>query len=486
MAEGKKKPPSSIGLLLHGEFIDKKTKKKVSIIGGPLNWMSANDMDIGPVVAAIAGSLLLISLFILGVSFGQVLSVFFALTPVWLPIILFLLFFNKWSDMVGTAFALAQGRTTLRLRLPQEVFKSPEAMEFVISQIHNTANPDNLMQTYLDGKRPLPFSFEIVSIGGEVRFYVNVQTKPTRDAIEAALYAQYPGIEVIEETVDYAAEIPLDFEKEDYELMSFHMGKKGDSEMPIKTYIDYGLDKLPKEEEKVDPITPMLEVLASIKPYERVFIQIVARSFRKSSFKNGQLMMGEGDDWTKAASAKINEIMNRDPKKKTPLGMKSGGDEEDERGQMAMLTAGERDTIAAIERNMSKYAFSTSIRWMYITKKGKFNGAVINPIIRSFSQYDMIGRNQIGVRWRTDAGYKDYVPGQKKLVAAWKKQELKEYRRRVIFPKNASGEPKIFTAEELATMFHMPGKVALTPTLDRVPSTRGEAPANLPVGELPS
>lgn len=487
MAEEKKKPPSSLGLLLSGKFIDASGKKKVPVIGSLLKWMSSNDMDYGPLVAAIGFLLLAVSLIIFGVSLGQVLSVFFVLTPLWLPIVLFLLFYEKWMEVVGTSFSLSQGRTTLRLRLPQDVFKSPEAMEFVISQIHNTANPDNLMQTYLDGKRPLNFSFEIVSIGGEIRFYVNTPTKKTKNALEANLYAQYPGIEVMEDPIDYAAEIPLDFEKEDFELMSFHMGKKRDQELPIKTYIDYGLDKLPKEEEKLDPITPMLEVLAGIKPYERVFVQIIAKSFRKDSFKNGQLTLAEGPDWTAGAEKMINKIMNRDPKKKVPLGMKdeNGGDD-DERGQMAMLTMGEKDTIAAIERNMSKYAYKTAIRWMYITKKGKFDGDIINPIIRSFSQYDMIGRNEIGVRWRTDFGYKTVIPGGKqKELKALKKQELKEYRLRAFYPKNGAGGSKIFTTEELATMFHMPGKVALTPTLDRVPSTRGEAPANLPTGSIP-
>lgn len=469
-------------MLLHGELVDKETKKKVPILGHIWSWMGGNDMDYGPLAAGVASGLLLLSLFVFGVSLGQVLSVFFALTPVWLPILLFYLFFQKWMEMVGSAFALAQGRTSLRLRLPQEVLKSPEAMEVVISQIHNTANPDNLFQTYIDGKRPLPFSFEIVSIGGEVRFYVNVQSKPTRNAIEAALYSQYPGVEVVEEEVDYAAEIPLDYEEE-YELMSFHMGKKRDGELPIKTYIDYGLDKMPKEEEKLDPITPMLEVLSTIKPHERVFIQIIATSFRKSSFKNGQLMLGEGDDWTAKVVKKINDMMNRDPKTRLPKVTKKGENGEDL--VSSALTSGERDTISAMERQMTKYAFKTAIRWMYITKKGKFNAGIINPVIRSFSQYDMIGRNEIGVRWRTDMGYKDYVPGQKKAIAALKKQELKEYRRRSILPKNGAGEPKIFTAEELATMFHLPGRVALTPTLDRVPSARGEAPANLPIGELP-
>lgn len=455
-------------------------------VGATIKWMGGQDLDYGPIAAMISFSLLVIGLAVFGVSAGQILSVFFALTPIWLPALLFYIFFNKWMDMVGAAFSLNQGRTTLRLRLPPEVFKSPEAMEFVIAQIHNTASPDNLMQTYLDGKRPLPFCFEIASIGGEVRFYVNVPTKKTKDAFEANIYAQYPGIEVIEEAVDYAAEIPVDYESEDYQVMSFHMGKKKDGVMPIKTYIDFGMDKLPKEEEKVDPITPMIEVMANIKPYERVFMQIVARSFRVDSFKNGQMTVGEGPDWTKGAEEEINKVMNRDPKKKIPLSMKGEqGEDGDERGQMAMLTMGEKDKIAAIERNMGKYAYETSIRWLYVTKKGKFNGDFINPMIRSFSQYDLIGRNAIGVRWRTDFGYKNLFPGgKKKELKALTQQEIIEYRRRLYYPKSGADNYKIFTSEELATMFHMPGKVAMTPTLDRVPSTRGEPPANLPIGSL--
>ncbi len=447
--------------------------KRVPILGFILKWMKSNDMDYGGFVTILAVCLILISLFVFGVSAGNVLSVFFAVTPLWLPPMLFFLFYNKWMDMVGRSFYLGNGRTTLRIKPPQEIFKSPEAMEFVISQIHNTASPDNLMQTYLDGKRPLTYSFELVSIGGDVRFYVNVPTKKTRNAIEAMLYSQYPGVEVIEEPVDYAAEIPLmDYEKE-WELMSFHMNKKRDQEYPIKTYIDYGMEKLPKEEFKVDPITPMLDVLASIKPHERLFVQIIALSFRKSSFKNGQLQFGEGKDWTDGVKTKIDEMMKR------------GDTDLEEGGAMPRLTPGERTLIEVMERNADKYAYKTSIRWLYVTKKGTFNGDLISPMIRAFSQYDLANRNSIGVRWRTDFGYKDLIPGGKKHeIAKLKRQELKEYKARKFFPKSAAAEPKIFTAEELATMFHLPGKVALTPTLERIPSTRAEAPPNLPTGNF--
>ena len=446
-------------------------------MGSIIGWMDSNNMDYGPLAAIISLSLFLIGLLVLGVSGGQVLSVFFALMPVWLPIILFFIFFYKWMDMKGTSFYLFSGRSTLRIKLPPEVLKSPEAMEFVLSQVHNTQNPDNLMQTYLDGKRPLTIGLEIVSIGGEIRFYVNTPTKKTRDAFEANMYAQYPGVEITEEPVDYAAEIPLD-KLDEYDTFAMHMGKKTPEIFPVKSYIDYGLDKMPKEEEKVDPITPMLEVLASIKPFERLYVQFIITAYRKSSFDNGQLIAS--DHWEKDVRAGIDEMMKRDPETKGP---RNGEDTADFEG-MPRITPGERETIEAMERNVEKYPYEVGIRWYYATKKGHFNGNLINPVIRSFSQYDKIGRQQVGAKWRTDFDYMFWSDPKGKRVAALKKQELKEFKLRKYFPKSGGDSPVIFTTEELATMFHLPGKVALTPTLSRIESTRSEAPANLPVGEV--
>jgi hypothetical protein len=58
---------------------------------------------------------------------------------------------------------------TLELKIPQDILKSPEAMELVINQLYQTASPDNHVQTYWDGKYPPTFSLEIVSRGGDVR-----------------------------------------------------------------------------------------------------------------------------------------------------------------------------------------------------------------------------------------------------------------------------------------------------------------------------
>lgn len=432
------------------------------------------------IFGSIAGPLLLVLGFlvfayilnILNVDAGPIFSVMVSLTPIWLPIGLFYITFDRWMYYIQNNFAANQGRTTLRINLPQEVFKSPEAMETVLAQIHNVNSPDNLLQTYIDGKHPLTYSFELVSIGGEVRFYMNVPTKKTKNALEAQLYAQYPGIEVIEEDLDYTDEIRWDPDK--YEYMSFHMGKKEDEVLPIKTYIDFGLDKMPKEEEKVEPMAPMLEQLGKLKPHERLWIQILAVPHVKKTFKNGNLI--EEPTWDKKGVAKINEMLKRDLRPDPAA-------ETYERAPM--LTMGERDVIAAIERNISKYAYEVGIRWTYITEKGKFDGDVISPMIRSFSNYDIIGRNGIGVRWRTDFDYNWLSDRSGKRKKYLKKMELAFHKSRYYYHRDRKGKSdaaKVMSVEELATMFHIPGSTVLTPSLARITSARKEAPSNLPTG----
>jgi hypothetical protein len=425
--------------------------------------------DPGKVLAFVGIGIVLFIVARVGVSQFQALTFLFALSPLWLPYVTFYLFFEKWMDMIGLEFYLNNGRTTLEIKLPPEVFKSPEAMETVIAQIHNVNNPDNYMQTFIDGKRPLPYSLELVSTGGQVKFYVNLPTKKTKELFKVNLYSQYPGVEIVEVPLDYTAEIPSNLEG--YECMAVHMGKKKNSEYPIKVYTEFGLDKLPKEEEKLDPMTPMLEALGSIKPYERVWIQIICTPHREKKFINGQLQ--KAPTWEVAGRAEIDKIMRRDPKTKIGAVEMEGA---------PRLTPGERNMVEMMETNLSKYAYEVGIRWLYLTPTGKFTGDVIPMIIRTFTQYDIQGRNGIGARWRTDFDYPMFSDPLGTKIPAYKREELKRYKLRKYINRTANDEAKIFTSLELATMYHLPGKVALTPNLQRITSTRSEAPSNLPVG----
>jgi len=411
----------------------------------------------------------------MGVDIAPVVSLMVAMSPIWMPIFLFWLFYEKWMEFVHVKFEEGQGRTTLRIKLPAEVFKSPEAMEQVLAHVHAGQSPDNLFQTYLDGKHPLIMSLELVSIGGDVRFYVNCPTKKVKDSLESQLYAQFPGIEVVEEEIDYTAEITPDFDK--YDFFSMHMKQKGKEVYPIKTYIDFGMDKLPKEEFKIDPIASMIETLGTVKPHERLWIQLLCIPHVEKSFANGHIH-GHGT-WEHSIMEEIDSMMGRDHHKKGPIELE---------GQ-PRLTAGERSLIEAMERHMSKYAYEVGIRWFYTTKKGAFNANLVTAVIRSFSQFDWIGRNKIGVAWRTDFNYNMFTDRSGAKKNKLKKKELMNYKKRAPLHGSAINPGmkfQIMSVEELATMFHIPSSTVMTPGLGRIPSTRREAPSNLPIGNLPT
>ncbi len=254
-------------------------------------------------------------------------------------------------------------------------------------------------------------------------------------------------------------------------MMSFIFNKKKSEEFPIKTYVDFEMTKLPKEEEKVDPMTPMLEMLAGIKPHQQVWIQFLFKAHREKSFLHGQLH--EHPTWEKSVDAKIDEIMKRG----------DFAEQRDEDGTVldlgaARLTSFEKDKVDAMQRNAGKDAFECVIRVIYISHKEKdYDGGLYSRMIRTFAQTEIKGRNGIGMKWRTDFNYKFVSDPFGKIIPAMKQEEMHHYKAR-----NWHGPTAIFTTEELATLFHLPGKVAATPTLNRVPSTRGEAPGNLPTG----
>jgi len=412
------------------------------------------------------------------IAFIPAISLALFLLPLFLPVVLFYLTHERWIEFVREMFLYNSKRVTLRIKLPPEVLKSPEAMESVFTQIYAPMNPDNFYQSYIDGKHKLPISLEMASIGGEVRFYMNVPEK-LKNITESQLYSQYPGIEVEEELLDYASELQWDPEKMD--LMGFHIVKKEDSIFPIKTYIEFGHDRLPKEEEKFEPMAAMIEYMSTAKPHERVYIQMICTPHAKENLLTGSLT--EKGVWTSDARKKINDMMKRDD---TGIAVM----DEEENQTRSMLTMGERDTISAIERNVSKAAYDVGIRGMYVTlDKTQFNPGMIAPTFGSFTQFSVGGRNALGPRWKTDFDYSWYedVTGKKKL--ARKEDEVKQFKLRKYWAGsgkvNDIHQPKTMSVEELATIFHIPGSSVLTPGLSRIASKRQNAPGNLPVGELP-
>ncbi len=387
--------------------------------------------------------------------------------PVWIPVLLGAVFFEVWISLKQREWVASQGSVLLEIKLPREQMKSPVAMEMFLNHL-NQGGVGTLLDVYLKGRVRTWFSLELVSIGGAVKFYIWMH-KSHRTRVEAQLYAQFPNIE-IHEVEDYAMKVDHNPEKWKFgKLLQFTLTKP--DAYPIKTYVDYGLDKDPKEEYKNDPIVSVIEYLGSLKAGEQAWIQILVRSHAKEGLKLGRIFVKP--DWKKAVESEVKKILKearfKVDEEKAPSGQH--------------MSEGQKDVVRAIERTTGKIAFDTMIRAFYFAEKDSFNGASIGGLIGTMTQYNSASLNGFRPDFSADYDYPWQDPFGKKRLSNERKL-LEAYKRRSFFAppfRNFKGKPFILTTEELATIFHFPGEVAATPSLSRIPSKKAEAPSNLPI-----
>lgn len=395
---------------------------------------------------------------------------------IWLPIGFGYSFFNAWLGYKQAAYWQKLGSVLLEIKIPRDIFKSPVAMEVVLGTLHQTADEGNWYWKYWKGQTRSWFSLEIISQGGNIRFFI-WSRKKYKNNIETHLYSQYPGIEV-HEVPDYTTDVYFDPKK--MELFGCQWELSEPDPYPIKTYVDYGLDRDPKEELKVDPMTSMLEFLGSITAGHNIWTQIIIRAHKKEQKKPlpwaqklEKFAWSETvDAWKDEAKSEMKKIIE----KFRP---------EDKEKQSRQATEGEKDTIAALERSISKLPYDCGIRTVYFAPKDIYNSMYLGGMLGIFKQYGYPGLNSFkSAGWHGTFNY----PWKKWFNAAEKMSPkiLDEYKFRSFFFSSYMGKPFyskpfVLNSEELATIFHLPGAVANTPTLERIPSKKSEAPANLPL-----
>ena len=397
------------------------------------------------------------------------------LSPIALAGIMARLFWDIWVRYVRLKNFLNMKYALLELRLPKDTWKSPLAMETVLQAIHNTSDGNWYGQYWKGDTRPW-YSLEIISIEGQVKFMIWSEDRRKQNLM-SALYAQYPGIEITERA-DYAKEVQFDPKIWKVWAAEFEFTKP--DPYPIKTYVDYGLDKDPKEEFKIDPITHVIEWLGSLRPNEQAWFQFVVRAHKKEQHKKGTLW-GKTDRWKDLAQEEINKILIRDKKTKV------AGEVNPDTGfaKLPTISHGEQEVVKALERSLTKMPFDVCIRTLYIAKKESFDtpfgiGGVIS-CLKQFSTEHLNGFKPSG-KWTSkvsDYPWQDYRNMRRNYIS---KAALKAYRRRSAFyPPFQNSKVVVLNTEELATLYHFPGTVAATPGLERVPSKKAEAPSNLPV-----
>lgn len=397
---------------------------------------------------------------------------FFA--PLWVPIMLYKVTFLRFWQF-KKAEAIAKSKTVLlELRMPRDTMKTPLAMETIISSLHIGSGEGTSYKKYFQGGTRPWFSFEIVSIGGRVRFYVWTREN-LRRGIESFFYAQYPGMEIIE-AEDYSR--MFDPTSPDNEMFGDEFIHTKPDAYPIKTYVDYGLDKPgAKPDEQIDPLNQVLELFGSLGPKEQLWFQMVFRMTKGEKFegkknaKGGQYTwIDEGKDLIKqirSAALESSKIVNGD-KTEYP---------------MALLD-NNKTTIEAIERNVSKQGFDVGMRAIYTAPKGHYEaGKVLTFMLGGmFKPFSSEAYNGFKPAGQFDAKFQDYPWEDRK--GEFRKElhhELVDvYRRRAFFHEPYIGDWMIMSSEELATLFHVPSATVSTPGLPRIQSTTSAAPSNLP------
>ncbi len=405
-----------------------------------------------------------------------VLDILTALSIPVLVLVLAFIFWPLWVTYVRGLNFLSIKYSVFEVKLPKETFKSPLAMELLLHALHNTSDGSWLNQFWKGETRPW-YSLELVSVEGRIKFMVWAEDR-RKIGLMAALYAQFPGIEV-NEVEDYTKGVVYDPETMKVWAAEFEFTKP--DPYPIKTYIDYGLDKDPKEEFKVDPLVPGIEFLGAVGPNQQVWIQLVIRAHKDEQRKKGHLFE-KTDAWKDAAIEEINKIMVRDSKTKVAGAPVKG----DPSGRVIPPTLSdyEKEIVASLGRSITKLPFDVGIRCLYIAKKESFDtpfgiGGCIG-FFKNFNTEHLNGFKPRG-KWTPslDAPWKDFRDIRRNRYS---REGIMAYKMRSYFyPPFAGEKPLVLNTEELATIYHFPGSVATTPGLERVPAKKGQAPANLPI-----
>lgn len=410
---------------------------------------------------------------------------FFAATWwLWLFILIWRLFLSTWMAWRQEISREFDCKSTLwEIQIPRATEKGAEAMETILDAFHSLKNgPGDPREKYWDGEIVRWFSFEIVSFGGEVHFYLRGYYK-TESLIHAAFHAHYPDVELVE-VEDYVSRFPqtvTEIYEQESDIWGMEMNLGRDPVYPLTTYRSYLND--PAEEKRIDPMATLLEVMGNAKPGEIVGTQII---FRPSD-----------RDWTEKAIEQIEEYKEKTGGRSTTIA-EDGSSET----SISIRTPQEVENIKQMEINVAKPAFGSMIRVIYISPQATYYDSYPRRGVKgAFNQYGRGGETGnffdlnepmstrakifhfpfLFPRWRVEF---------RKQRALWnyfqrdipKETFMAKVLSSHILNPNFYTKLSILNMEAIASLFHIPTDIVLTtPHIKRVESRRAGPQSGLPI-----
>ena len=328
----------------------------------------------------------------------------------------------------------------LMLEIPRTNDKKELAAEQMFASLHGILRDS--MELKNSGGVQEHLSFEIVSTGGQIRFYVWTP-KILQSFVEGQIYAQYPTVQIHTIEEDYVSK-----GKEHPVIFSAELGLVANEALPIKTFDNF----------EVDPLAGVTGTLAKLgaDSKEELWIQILTRpipdswhketdkwiNYIKSGAKNFKIL---GIDWTWIAQAIA------------ALWVPPSGGSKDE--TKVELSDRAKTQITAAEEKATKLGYQVKIRLAYLGENDINAKLNMQAIVGTFKQFNSTNLN-----------------GFKQIGGSFNKDDLEAYRLRQ-FTDNGF----ILNISELASVYHLPHTSVETPNIVWASSKTAEPPAKLPL-----
>lgn len=402
-------------------------------------------------------------------SFWQILS------QIWwivLPVAFYYLFKPLWEDFVESNWLGSLEWTMIEVIPPKDLERGPKPMESIFVALTGVVVTFNCFDEFLIGKRTDRFSFELVSLGGEVHYFIRVQKK-LRHLVENQIYAQYPGAEVFE-VEDYMKKFPKVVPNRDWDLWGADIIKVGADPLPIRTYEKFEEDIT---KTMIDPIAGFLELFASVPMGQNLLLQIVINplpeAWRKDQVRHVQKLAGRESGETITIWDDFLDVLKNIFAGLFGTPSFTGAAKKNDQPLAFRLTPNESEKLKALEENLSKNFYLIKMRLLNVGNKDGFDGTLQTAFFGALRQFNDLNSNNL-------------KPDDNKPTAAFVATEMRlQIMKRRLYDRyrgrSMDGKKFAFSTTELATVYHFPDISVLTPTVPRVESKKGTPPFNLPM-----
>lgn len=407
---------------------------------------------------------------------------------------------GRYKQQLGYA---TEKRKMYEVKVPKHSSDGLASMEAFLETIAYSGGEGLWFNVWWKGRMRPSYSFEIISKGGIVYFYLNVREGAV-DAVSSAFYAFFPNAQIVE-TNEYAFE--LDITQETHSLFGVEWKFSKNNILPIKTYVEFLLEKrkslgtqiqgtsLVQNSPLVDPLSSMYDLLGSLRGDEQIWIQYVWRTQKytqpEEKYSDDPLEKG----YWKRTNLK-EEISN------ALKNLYKAESEAKEKGEVFVLTPSEERLKTTGARLIEKSALEVGIRFMYITPKDKFNPGRINPLLAVYKLTNSSDNSLIphGTELVEISSVPILEPKRPDKIAErdlilqlyrdrmfWHAPALFSYQVDDIKGKDGVNPPSkkrittIMTTETFSTICHFPTQNIMTPTVRRTLSRNIDPPENLPI-----